>query len=279
MGRTEFHGRTAYLFGGSAGIGLATARQLAALGAHVVLFARNAERLERALESVRGCRVADDQRFACLAVDVADRDAVTEVCEWAVAELGPPYLLINSAGRALPRPFEEVTHEQFDQTMRINLYGTWNTVAALLPRMKAEGQGHIVNTSSIVGFVGVFGYTDYAASKFGVLGFSEALRSEVKPHGIRVSVLCPPDTDTPGYQTENQTKPEETRAISEKAKVMQADAVAAALIRGIARNRPVIIPGLDGRLTWLAKRLAPGLVERIMDRTIARVRKTRRGDS
>ena len=142
--------------------------------------------------------------------------------------------------------------------------------------MKARGGGYIVNTSSMAGLIGVFGYTDYCASKFALVGFSEALRSELKPHGITVSVLCPPDTDTPGFATENQTKPEETRAISATAKVVSPDAVADELLRGMARERFLIIPGFDSRLGVLAKRFVPGVVQRVMDRTVAKVGQRRR---
>jgi short-subunit dehydrogenase len=158
--------------------------------------------------------------------------------------------------------------------MLVNLHGCWNTVQALLPQLKAN-RGYIVNTSSMAGLIGVFGYTDYCASKFALVGFSEALRSELKPHGVTVTVLCPPDTDTPGFATENQTKPAETRAISASSKMMSADAVADALIRGMARKPLLIIPGAEGKFAVLVKRLLPGLVERVMDRTIARV--ARRG--
>jgi short-subunit dehydrogenase len=121
----------------------------------------------------------------------------------------------------------------------------------------------------------VFGYTDYCASKFAIVGFSEALRSELKPHGITVSVLCPPDTDTPGFETENLTKPEETRAISSTAKVLSPAAVADHLLRGMARAEFLIIPGFDSRLGVLAKRFVPGVVRWVMDRTVAKVGRRR----
>jgi len=132
-----------------------------------------------------------------------------------------------------------------------------------------------VNTASIAGLIGIFGYTDYSAAKFGLVGFSEALRCELKAYDIAVSVLCPPDTDTPGLLAENETKPEETRAIAAGAKIMSPDAVAEALIRGMARRSFLIIPGVEGRLGVLAKRLFPGLVERIIDRTVRRVARGR----
>jgi short-subunit dehydrogenase len=118
--------------------------------------------------------------------------------------------------------------------------------------------------------VGVFGLTDYCASKFAVMGFSEALRAELASCGVGVSVLCPPDTDTPGFEIENRSKPAETRAVSEGAGLMTADAVAAALLAGLARGERVIVPGRDGKLVWWTKRLAPSLLERFMNRTIRR---------
>jgi 3-dehydrosphinganine reductase len=275
MKPADFSGRNVYVVGGSAGIGLSIARKTAALGAHVTIFARRQALLEVAVAEILVARRNSSQRVLQRAMDVTDHAQVLAVMSATVAEVGPPDVLINCAGRALPRRFEDVTHEQLEETMRVNLHGCWNTVQALLPHLKGRG-GYLVNTSSIAGLIGVFGYTDYCASKFALIGFSEALRCELKPHGIVVSVLCPPDTDTPGFADENKTKPEETRAISATAKLMTADAVADALLRGMAKRQFLIVPGLDGRLTVLAKRLFPGVVAWVMDRTVARVGRLRR---
>jgi 3-dehydrosphinganine reductase len=193
----------------------------------------------------------------------------------AVAESGAPGLLVNSAGRALPYRFADLTYEQFDATMKVNLYGVWNAVAALAPAMKERRSGHIVNVSSVAGFVGVYGLTDYCASKFAVVGFSEALRQELRPYGVGVSVLCPPDTDTPGFARENLTKPEETKAVSSGGGLMQPDEVARALLDGVRRGRSMIVPGGDGKLTYFMKRHAPGVVDAVVARSIRRVQ---RGD-
>ena len=166
----------------------------------------------------------------------------------------------------------DITYEMFDETMKMNTYGVWNTVSALVPHMKEKG-GCIASVSSITGFLGVFGYSDYTASKFAVTGLSEALRSELKPFGITVSVLCPPDTQTPGFDVENLTKPEETKVLSESAKVMTSDAVAKGFIKGIKKGKFMIIPGFDGKLTYLAKRLVPGIVEMVMNSTVRKVQK------
>jgi len=157
-------------------------------------------------------------------------------------------------------------------TQRVNLHSCWSTASALVPHMKARG-GYIVNTASLAGIIGVFGYTDYCAAKFALVGFSEALRSELKAYDITVSVLCPPDTDTPGFAAENQTKPAETKAVSAFARVLSADAVARTLLRGMARGRFLIVPGIDSRLAALVKRLWPSVIEGVTDRQVRRVRK------
>ena len=79
---------------------------------------------------------------------------------------------------------KRIPYAQLDETMKINFYGIWNTISILAPYMKELG-GYIVNVSSIAGFIGVFGFTDYSASKFAIIGFSEALQSELRPHGIQ----------------------------------------------------------------------------------------------
>ena len=163
--------------------------------------------------------------------------------------------------------------EQFDATMKINLYGCRNTIAPLIPYMKIKG-GLIVNTSSMVGLIGVYGYTDYAASKFALIGYSEVLRSKLKPHNIQVNVLCPPDTDTPGFATENLTKPAATHAISASANLLTPQQVADIFFKEIVKDKFLIVPGLNGKFSVLMKRLFPGLVEFVMDRTIQRTVKT-----
>ncbi len=268
----DYRGKTVFVTGGSAGIGLAAARLFALRGARVAVFARGRERLAKAVEDIRA---APDQAVEGLPLDVADHEAVKETLGGAILRLGVPDVLLNCAGRAIPRRFAEVSFAQFEETMRINLAGTWNPVAAVAPAMMEQGSGHIVNTSSVAGLVGVYGYTDYAASKFAVLGFSEALRSELAPCGVKVQVLCPPDTDTPGFAVENRTKPPETHAVSGKAKVVTADFVARALLSGMEKGRFLILPGFDAKSVWIAKRLAPGLVFRIMDGAVRKCRKER----
>ena len=265
-----FGGKNIYIVGGSSGIGLASARIFAKKGANVIIFARGEKRLESALEEIERSGISEAQKFSYMTVDVSEMEDVSVKMTMAVREFGVPHVLINSAGMAYPNYFEEIPSEKFDEMLAINLYGTRNTISCLLPHMKGEKSGHIVNISSMAGLIGVFGYTAYSASKFAVIGFSESLRSELKPYNIKVSVLCPPDTDTPQLHEENRTKPPETKAIAGNAGIMSADDVAGALIKGMEKGKFMIIPGLEGKFIYLAKRFFPSLVSYVMDREVAK---------
>ena len=109
--------------------------------------------------------------------------------------------------------------------------------------------------------MGIIGYSDYCVTKFGIVGLSEAIRTDLERFGIKTSILFPPDTDTPGFIKENETKPLETKLISEGAKLLKPDDVAKALIKGIRRNKFMITPGFDGKSTYFLKRHFPWLID------------------
>ena len=159
-------------------------------------------------------------------------------------------------------------------------------IALLLPAVQAAREaarrvqcanrnGQIVNFSSGAGFIPVFGFPAYGAAKFAVRGFSDVLRQEMKPYGIHVSVVFPPDTDTPQLHYENQFKPLETRRIAGAARTLTADQVAQALVRGIERRQPYILPSFDTKLYFLLTNGFTGLPRWIFDRIIAKARRER----
>lgn len=271
MKLTSFHAKTVYVVGASTGIGLAIAKQLAGVGAHVLLFARRETTLQAALKDVEACRQSRDQRLEYRSLDIVDNALTEQVMQAAMSDFGVPWALINCAGRSIPRKVEDVTYQQFDDSMKINLYGCRNTIAALLPAMREKGDGLIINTSSVAGVIGTFGFTDYSASKFALIGYSEALRSELKSSSIHVAVLCPPDTDTPGYQNENLTKPAETFAVSGSTGIMTPEQVATAMFKELPKKRLLIVPGASAKFAVIMKRWFPAVVEWVMDRDIRSV--------
>jgi len=268
----DYTGKTAYITGGSSGIGLACAEMLAARGANVLILARRPGQLETAIKQIESKRVSEKQRFSAVQVDVSDKDQIVNSLSRAVKEFGPPDILINSAGISFPQKFEDVPFDKYDEIMRVNLYGTWNTISNLLPYLK-QSHGYIINVSSVAGYIGVFGMTAYSASKFAVIGFSEALRSELKRFDVTVSVLCPPDVDTPMLEKAGKIKPEETKAISAAAKVITAGEVAKVVLDAMGKGGFMILPGSGTRFTYNMKRLVPWLVEAITDSRISKFQK------
>lgn len=275
MAGAVYSGKNIYITGGSSGIGLASAKLFSSLGANVIIFARRKDLLEEALETIRSCRVSSSQRFSFVSVDVKDHSLVARFLTGAAKDFGKPDILINSAGIAYPNYFEKITPDMFELTIKTNILGVWNVLSNLAPLMKESG-GHIVNVSSVAGFLGIFGYTAYSASKFAVIGMSESLRSEMKPFGVRVSVLCPPDTDTPGLSYENITKPSETKAISGSAGIMSPDTVARYMVRGMEKGQFLIIPGFEGKAVHFIKGILPRLVDVFMDFKVRQVQRNRR---
>jgi len=271
----DYTGKTAYITGGSSGIGLACAEMLTARGANVLIMARRQGQLEIAIKQIESKRVSEKQRFSAVQVDVSDKDQIANSLSRAVKEFGTPDILINSAGISFPQKFEDIPFEKYDEIMRVNLYGTWNTISNLLPYLK-QSHGYIINVSSVAGYIGVFGMTAYSAAKFAVIGFSEALRSELKRFDVTVSVLCPPDVDTPMLEKAGKIKPEETKAISATAKIMTAEEVAKVVLDAMGKGAFMILPGSGTRFTYNMKRLFPGLVEFITDRKIAKFRNTKK---
>lgn len=250
--------------GGSSGIGLSTARLLAARGARVSLVARRRDLLEAAAEGLR----STGAMVAVRAADVADQRAVASALAELEEEQGPCDILITSAGVARPGHFLELPDDVFRQAMEVNYFGTLHAIRAVVPGMVKRRCGSVVAVSSAAGLIGVFGYTAYASSKFAVGGLMEALRAELRPHGVHTSIVYPPDVDTPLLAEEDQWKPDETRAISGSIKPLQADTVAAAIVAGIERRKFVICPDLATRaLARFGSILAP-LLNRTFDRQV-----------
>ena len=260
----SYLGKTVYITGGSSGIGLAAAKQFAAAGANVVVLSRDRKKLDTALPLIQAARTSSEQKFAAMALDVGNNAEVEAMMPALARDFGVPDILINCAGTVWCNYIEQTPYDAYEQEMRTNFFGVRNMVTALMPFMKERG-GNIVNVSSTLGFIGVFGYAAYAPSKFAIIGFSEVIRAELKQHNIKISILCPPDTDTPQLAEENLTKPPETRAISGNAGLLQPEQVAAAMIKGMEHNRFMIVPGFMNKVSWLAKRWVPGLLFSFMD--------------
>jgi 3-dehydrosphinganine reductase len=275
----DFHNQHAIITGGSSGIGRATACLLAKRGAHVSIIARRQEPLNDTLAEMQAQRNSPTQRFRAYSADVSQWEQTQEAIAALTADGYPPDILINAAGFAHPGYFEELPLEIFRATMDIDFFGTLHPIKAALPAMMERRSGHIVNFSSVAGFVGAFGYTPYSAAKFAVRGFSDALSQEMRPYGIHVSIVFPPNADTPGFQYENQHKPLETHRIEGAVKTLPPDQIAQTVVRGIERRQQYITPDLETRIYFLLTNspyVLTGLLRWLFfDRVIARAHQER----
>lgn len=250
--RIPLANRHVFITGGSSGIGLELAKLAAADNASVSIMARDLTRLHEARRSIADATGKDVRVFSA---DVKDFDSIKAVAQQA----GPVDVLICSHGVSVPKALEDLSMEEVNHMLDTNLRGTLHVIKAMLPFMKNRRDHHpasIVLFSSQAGQVGLYGYTAYSASKFGLRGMAEALQQELICYNIRVSVVYPPDTHTPGYLEENKTKPEITKLLSASSNAMEAVDVAKTSINGIKKGLFSIACNFDGFMLCIS---SPGM--------------------
>lgn len=245
-------GKTALVTGASRGIGRAIALALAEHGAQcLVLVARDGRRLAQVAAEVEQRGVV----AVILPLDLTQPVAVNVAIAQTWQQHGPIHLLVNCAGVAHQAPFLQASLHQVQAELDTNLLGLYTVTRLVARRMAVRREGCIVNVSSLMGKVAAPTMATYSATKFAILGFTQALRSELAPHRVRVVALLPSLTDT-----------DMVRGLSRFRGVRSTppDRVAAAMMHGLAQGKTEILVGWQSRVAVLAQRLIPGWVERFV---------------
>jgi NAD(P)-dependent dehydrogenase (short-subunit alcohol dehydrogenase family) len=187
-------GKAALVTGGSQGIGAAIAERLAGEGAAAaVLASASLAKAQAVVDRIR----AKGGKAEAFVADVIDTGQVSKLARDVEMKLGPIEILVNSAGVYYATPVGDTEEVAYDRMMNINVKGVWNTINAVVPRMKARKRGKIVNISSVAGVMGIGTNAVYCASKAGLIMMTRALANELAPHGINVNCISPGNTQTP----------------------------------------------------------------------------------
>jgi len=181
--------KTSIITGGTAGIGKEIAIAFAKEGAHVAIFGTNAERAKEVLELLQ--QRHPNQKFLVKLVDVSDKKAVDQALQEILAEFGKIDILVNNAGITRDGLLMKMTEDDWDRVIAVNLKSVYNTCQALVRSMLKARSGKIINITSVVGLNGNAGQTNYAASKAGMVGFTQSLAKEVASRGICVNCIAP----------------------------------------------------------------------------------------
>lgn len=266
----DFQNKVAVITGAGSGIGRALARDLAAAGARLALSDVNQVGLQETADSLG----LGGDRLITEAFDVADRDAFYAFAERVTGHFGAAHMVFNNAGVALGATVEDMSYEDFEWLMGINFWGVVYGTKAFLPHIKAAGEGHIVNVSSVFGLIGVPTQSAYNASKFAVRGFTEALRQELEMEGGRVSCTSvhPGGIKTNiarnarmGAGVEKITGDvDKARRDFEKMFRTTPEEASQTILKGVKGNKRRVLIGSDARAIDSMQRLMPTAYQRIM---------------
>lgn len=255
----DLRGRTAVITGASSGIGLACAEHLARAGTNVVLGARRTELIDAAAERIRS-HGGGAQAITC---DVTREEDVAHLVERARERSGTLDIMICNAGFGYYGTVEDTPSEIMRRMMDVNFMGTFYGARAALPIFRAQGRGHLLIVSSIVGQRGIEEMSGYSATKAAQAGFAESLRAEFAGSRIHVSIVYPISTATEFREAMVRDYGHIVSGLGPKQSV---DAVAAAIVACVRRPRPEVYPHRLSRALAVANVVAPGLTDRIVKR-------------
>ena len=266
----SFRGKVAAITGAGSGIGRALAEELARRGAHLALSDIEEVGLAETVSLCEGLGI----KVTSTVLDVADKDAMFAWADQAADEHGDVHLIINNAGVDLSATVEGASYDDFEWLININFWGVVHGTKAFLPHLRATGQGHVVNISSVFGLVSIPTQSAYNAAKFGVRGFTDALRIEldiqqcgvsattIHPGGIKTNIARNARIDDSASAFGDD--PAEFGTEFDKLARTTPEKAAHQILRAVSRNRRRALIGPDAVMFDLASRLPAGLYQRLL---------------
>jgi len=253
----SFQNKVAVITGAASGLGRALAIQLNQAGAHLAICDLNMA----GLEETRMLLLNPSLKSTLHLVDVSSREQMQKFAEDVIAHHRQVDVLINNAGISLtPKFFDDISEEQFEKVINVNLWSVYHGVRAFLPHLRTRPEAGIVNISSLAGLVGLPTYAPYVMSKFAVRGFSETLQSELSKTNISVLVVFPGGVKTNIIKNAPDLKENERDAAHSnftKNAMLTADDAAQRILRALQRRKKQIILGIDARLFFGIRNLFP----------------------
>jgi NAD(P)-dependent dehydrogenase (short-subunit alcohol dehydrogenase family) len=257
--------KTFFVSGGMSGIGKALAIEYLQRGADVAIFDLVVE--DSVLQELDNARRNKTQQIVAFQASVTDFEQLVTAVGQAVEAIGSPELAINCAGIQRAQPFGELPRDDFELVVQVNMFGSRNFAAAVLPRMQRGARLALV--ASMAGFAANYSYAAYCASKFGVVGLGRVLRLECKPRGIDVSLICPPEVDTPMVVQEMKNMHPVSRRLKDIGGSLSVQEAMRGIFSGLDAGRSVIIPGVKAKLTYLCNRYLPDFImNTLVDRIV-----------
>lgn len=274
----EIAGRKVLITGAASGIGKAAALAMAGRGARLYITDIDSPGLEQTRSEI-----AEAGGEVCLSkpLDVSDYEAVRKLADEIHAEYGPLDILANVAGVALFSQVEDMTHDQWERIVNVNLWGPYHAIECFVPAMVQAGRGgHVLSVSSTAGIIGLPWHVAYAGTKHALVGSSEVLRYDLRKHGIGVSVILPGAVNTGLVNTvvinADEDACEKGRRLFSRHAIAP-EKVADLIIRAIERNKYMVITSMDIKLLYLLKRIFPPMYDLVLrfmtwflDRTLTR---------
>jgi NAD(P)-dependent dehydrogenase (short-subunit alcohol dehydrogenase family) len=259
-----FAKKTVYITGAASGIGFETARQLIQQGTNLVLF--DVQALDTALTALQSIN-ANNVSISTYKLDVTDAEATTQQFDLA-ASIAPPDILMHFVGITGPWTFDDMSQEQFERVININLFGTRNVLAAIRPFLSRGKQ--VMVTASMASFTGSYGYSSYSASKFAIWGMMQSINFEWQPLGIDITVFAPPPIDTPLTQAEVGIMSQAGVGMKKLAGELKIEDAVKSMLKGVENREFLVVPGIMANIIRLQLRLFPiSWVNWIGNKTVA----------